>query len=60
MRGTLYKALGFFVWKTVIFYVSQKLSGRAKLALGGAVVVALALVLGAGARRQLGSGTPEA
>ncbi len=53
----LYKALGFFVWKTVKFYLVQKSPGKAKLALGAAVVVALALALaaGAGAKRQLGS-----
>ena len=54
MRSTLYKLLGAFVWKAVLVYLRQKSPGRAKLALGGAAVLALALAAGAGAK-QLGS-----
>ena len=57
MSGQIYKALGFFVWKTVKFYVVQKSPVRAKLALAGAGIVAAVLLVGAGARRKLGSGS---
>jgi hypothetical protein len=56
----LYKALGFFVWKTVKFYVVQKSPGKAKLALAGAAAVALVLAAGAGTKRQLGSDSSSA
>ena len=55
MSGSLYRALGFFVWKTVKFYLGQKSPGRAKLVLGAAVVVAAVLAAGIGAKRQVDS-----
>jgi hypothetical protein len=55
VRATFYQALGLFVWKAVKLYLRQKSPGRGKLALGGAAVLALALALGAGAKRQVDS-----
>jgi hypothetical protein len=52
VRGTFYKLLGLFVWKAVLVYLRQKAPGRGRLALGGAVALALAAGVGA---KQLSS-----
>ena len=47
----LYKAIGFLVWKAAKFYVGQKLPSR-KLLVGGGVALAVATLVGVGAKRN--------
>jgi hypothetical protein len=47
----LYKALGFAVWKGAKWYLGRKLPPR-KLMVGGALALAAATLVAAGARRD--------
>jgi hypothetical protein len=46
-----YKALGFAVWKGAKWYVGHKLPSR-RLIVGGALALAVATVVGVGAKRN--------
>ena len=46
-----YKLIGFLVWRAARFYVSSKLPTR-KLLVGGAVVLGVATLVAAGAKRD--------